>query len=217
MRHDTAASDTTNRLKGALRGARDTSNRIRPVLARATARRRLSGATRLHLGCGDNVLSGWANLDLLGGADVVSVDLTRPLPVASGVVDFVFTEHFIEHITRNKGAALMAECHRVLRPGGVLRISTPSLRKLVAEYTSGRIEEWGDVDWLPRTPCQMINEGVRDWGHQFVYDHDEMHLLLADAGFHDVVDRDWRSSGHAALQGLECRPFHDEVIVEATK
>jgi len=197
--------------------ARDGAARLRPVIARSTSRRRLSAATKLHLGSGDNVLSGWANLDLLGGNGVLSLDLTKPLPVDSNSIDFIFTEHFIEHITRAQGAGLLADCYRVLRPGGVIRISTPSLRKLVSEYTSGRVEEWGDVEWLPSTPCQMVNEGVRDWGHQFVYDHEEMHLLLKEVGFRQIVDRDWRRSGHSQLENLECRPHHDEVIVEATK
>lgn len=171
---------------------------------------------RLHLGCGSNVIRGWTNLDLEPGPGVVRHDLTRPLPFASGCAEFIFSEHFIEHIARPQAHALLRECHRVLRPGGILRLSTPDLRVLVAEYIKQRTTEWMDVGWLPLSPCQMFNEGMRLWGHQFVYDLDELAGLLFECGFREVVKVPWRQSAHGPLQGLECRPYHQEIILEAT-
>lgn len=191
--------------------------RARSVVGPLTARRRLAGSTRLHLGCGDHVLPGWANLDLLGFPGVVPWNLTRDLPVGDGTIDFIFSEHFIEHVTLEQAQALLRECHRVLRPGGVVRISTPDLRKLTTEYQAGRTSEWTDVDWVPATPCQMLNEGLRSWGHLFVFDPEELTSLFKEAGFIEVEHPGWRSSSHAPLRDLECRPFHDEIIVEATK
>jgi predicted SAM-dependent methyltransferase len=176
-----------------------------------------TNSKKLHLGCGTNILSGWENIDLDGPSPVRRWDLTKPLPLQAETISFIFNEHFIEHITRPQGMSLLRECYRLLVPGGVLRISTPSLRKLIEEYLLGRTTEWLDVSWHPATPCQLINEGMRSWGHQFVYDAEELLGLLRDCGFAEIVNVEWRQSRHNELRGLECRPFHDEIILEATK
>src|ERR1041385_9099012 len=136
---------------------------------RLWVRKALEGQKRLHLACGSNVLDGWANIDLNSNGTVIGWDLTGRLPVHSGTIELIYCEHFIEHVTLEQAAVLLADCHRALRPGGVLRLSTPRLTKLVDEYLFGRISEWYDVGWSPATPCQMLNEGLRRWGHQFVY------------------------------------------------
>lgn len=183
----------------------------------ARARARLEGETRLHLGCGTNLLKGWANVDLGGAAPVIELDLTHPLPARSDAFDLVYCEHFIEHITLEQAGRLVRECHRVLRKDGVFRVSTPSLEKLVGEYRGGRLDEWLNVDWKPQTSCQLLNEGMRLWGHQFVYDRAELTRLLESVGFRRIVTVAWQRSEHPALQGLECRPFHDEIILECSK
>jgi predicted SAM-dependent methyltransferase len=186
------------------------------VVARAVARRRIAAFSRLHLACGDHLLDGWANVDMHGPSRVIRWDLTRPLPVATASMDYVYTEHFIEHIERRQAERLLRECRRVLKPGGVLRLSTPSLRVLVDDYAAGRTRGWEDMGWTPSTPCQLINEGMRMWGHQFVFDAAELEGLLRDTGFAQVAPRPWRGSPHEALANLECRPHHDELIYDCS-
>lgn len=173
--------------------------------------------TKLHLGCGTNILPNWVNVDIDGPEAVLKWDLTQPLPFSAGTVRFIFNEHFIEHITQPEAAALLSECYRLLAPKGVLRISTPSLRKLIDEYLLNRTTEWIDVGWGPATPCRMLNEGMRLWGHQFLYDAAELTSLLRACGFAAIAEVEWRQSTNADLRNLECRPFHDEIILEATK
>lgn len=180
-------------------------------------RQAIAAYTRLHLACGTNIMNGWANIDLSGNKEVIYWDLTRPLPVDSGSMELVYCEHFIEHISREQARNLLAECHRVLKPGGVLRVSTPSLRKLIEEYLSGELSEWSDVGWKPATPCQMMNEGFRLWGHQFIYDADELKRIFEEAGWHNLTQVEWGKSAHQGLNALECRPFHGEIIMEGVK
>lgn len=175
------------------------------------------GITRLHLGCGDNLLQGWANIDFNANAGVIGHNLTRPLPLEANTIEFIYTEHFIEHITRDEGVSFVTDCYRVLKPGGVLRISTPNLRRLIDDYLSGSTDEWKEWDWAPETSCQMVNGGMRLWGHQFVYDHDELERLLGEAGFNSTNRTGWRESQYEELRGLETRKYYDDVILEAVK
>ena len=62
--------------------------------------KRLAGQTKLHLACGDNVLRGWANVDLKTKGPVIGWDLRDRLPVRNDAIELIFCEHFIEHITR---------------------------------------------------------------------------------------------------------------------
>jgi predicted SAM-dependent methyltransferase len=170
---------------------------------------------KLHLGSGLCIREGWTNVDLNPGRGGFVWDLAERLPVSSGSVRYIFTEHFIEHVNRPECLALMTECRRVLEDNGVLRISTPDLRFLLDEYREGRMEEWRDVGWNPTTPCGMVNEGLRLWGHNFVYDECELMLLLREARFTRIRAANWHTSRHEPLRGLETRPFHKELICEA--
>jgi len=195
------------------RAAKRAQSRFRESRARGPLR----SADRLHLGCGPRILSGWANLDRDGGPGSTHVDLTRPLPVASGTIKYIYSEHFIEHISRAQARKLLAECHRALGAGGVIRLSTPDLAFMVECYQAGSIDEWSEMDWVADTPCQLINEGLRKWGHTYVYDEAELTAALDSVGFRDVHRVEWRESDHEALVGLESRPSHHDLILEGTK
>ncbi len=143
-------------------------------------------------------------------------DLGRRLPFESRSVDFVFTEHFVEHVHLGQARRLFDECARILRPGGVLRISTPDLRTLVQAYLDGDVGEWADMKWRPSTPCDLLNEGMRLWGHRYLWDEEQLTRVLRSRGFSAVTRVAWHESDHETLRGLEIRPFHGDLIVEAT-
>ena len=46
----------------------------------------------------------------------------------------VFAEHLIEHLTFAEDRRFCSEVYRTLRPGGVVRLSTPDLQFLVRYY-----------------------------------------------------------------------------------
>ena len=191
--------------------------RVGSLLAPSVMARSSRGARKIHLGCGGNVLDGWANLDMDGPRGVVRFDLNRPLPFPSGSAELVYSEHFVEHVRKDQATALLAECGRVLRPGGVLRVSTPDLAVLVEEYRAGRVGEWSDMQWNPASPCDLINEGMRLWGHLYVWDEAELTAALRRSGFTSVRRVSWHESAHRDLRGLESRPFHGDLILEATR
>ncbi len=52
-------------------------------------------------------------------------DLREPIPLPDGSVSRIHTEDFIEHIRPEEIRKLLTECHRLLKPGGMLRIACP--------------------------------------------------------------------------------------------
>ncbi len=55
--------------------------------------------------------------------------------VSEGSVDTVFTSNFFEHLpSREELLDTLAECHRVLRPGGLIVVLMPNIRNLPGSY-----------------------------------------------------------------------------------
>lgn len=171
---------------------------------------------KLNLGSGPYPMQGWDCLDLLEHPGIITHDLTTPLLYAGNSVDFAFSEHFLEHLTRYQGVKFLKEVHRVLKPGGVFRIVVPDLRLLCYNYMNNNHKGIPGC-WEPKTPAQMINEGMREWGHQFLYDALELLLVCSEAGFNTAKFQEYRKSSHPELQNLELRPFNGELILEVTK
>jgi len=167
----------------------------------------------LQIGAGFNILPGWLNMDLEPQAGrSFFLDATRPFPIPDNSLDFIFSEHTIEHIPYAGGRAMLAECYRVLRPGGVVRISTPNLRTLVGmldrqSETEAAWLKWQHetfAKWAPRPdPVFIVNNFVRDWGHQFIYDERALREAMELAGFFDTKKCALNESDHAQLRGLE--------------
>lgn len=173
---------------------------------------------KLHLGCGPHIKQGWLNYDIEPGKGGLRHDLRRGIPQPDKSADFVYHEHFLEHLTQAEGLAFLKECHRVLKPGGVMRIVMPDLRALAFAYV-GQEQIFLPGVWEPKTPAQMLNEGMREWGHKFLYDFDELELALIEAGFdaHGVLPVAHGASLHPELNRIEVRPDLKDLVVEATK
>lgn len=85
-----------------------------------------------NVGAGGFFHEYWTNIDFVSEhyapfqRNVVHYDLMQcaPLPVESGVAEIVYTSHTIEHVTDAAVANLFREAHRVLKPGGCLRVTT---------------------------------------------------------------------------------------------
>jgi predicted SAM-dependent methyltransferase len=174
----------------------------------------LTSPKKLHLGCGYNILSGWLNTDLNSSATVAYLDVTRRFPFGCCIFDYVFSEHVIEHIEYEHGLAMLQESYRVLRPGGKIRIVTPDFAFLEALHGCEKTElqkayiEWAAETWLDREIPQhaemhVINNFVRAWGHQFIYDRTSLSQALVSAGFSQVRTCELLSSEDNVFCNLE--------------
>jgi predicted SAM-dependent methyltransferase len=156
----------------------------------------------LNLGSGPLVVPGCINIDFFGvpGIDY-GADLRRPLKIADCTVDGIFSEHTIEHLTYAEAGRLLRECHRIMKPGGVIRIVLPDLALFIHRY-SDRDEAWfrrweglmftesPDRERAKRrisTPLQAISFVTQEYGHVSAWDFPTLRFYLEDSGFRQVT------------------------------
>ena len=175
----------------------------------------------VNIGCGKEPFAGWTNLDLdpQSRADIVW-DVTDGLPFADGSCAFIYSEHFLEHLPVAQGVQFLKECRRCLRDGGVLRVAMPSVNEVVRQYYEN---DWANKPWLEKygytwikTRAEYINIGFREWGHQWLYDAEELDRRLQEAGFSQIEAVDWGESKYPELRSRETRK-ETLLIMEATK
>ena len=178
----------------------------------------IAPGSRLHLGCGSNRFDGWVNLDLkrYNGPDIRH-DLRLGLLVRTGTLSRIYSEHVFEHLDLADAERLMRDCRAALAADGVMRVAMPDLSTLVDRYRG----EWENQEWLRNgeyphitSAAQMLNTALREWGHRYVYDVEDLRARLGDAGFGRVDQVAWGESEYRDLRGLETRP-DSLLVVEA--
>lgn len=147
-----------------------------------------------------------ASLDWIPG--VVTTDLRRPLPFGSGLFECVYASHVLEHLHDEEARRLLLECHRVLRPEGIIRLVVPDLLGMVQRYlgtASPREQMPGG-----QLPADRLNEDLHmrsrsaargsllfraysamtefHW-HKWMYDAESLIARVQRAGFSEVEQR----------------------------
>lgn len=178
----------------------------------------------LNIGCGTDYKVGWINIDNNSDNNINNLDLNwdlrNPLPFQDNSVDYIFNEHFLEHLTLEEAQKSMKDFMRVLKKGGVMRIAMPNLVDVVELYNNPNwkseafLKKFG-LDFV-KTKAELININFRWWGHKWLYDWEELERRLNEAGFNKVKKCKLRQSTHNELQNLETRD-QSTLIAEVRK
>ena len=148
---------------------------------------------RLNLGCGDKILGGYVNVDVVesraGMRPDVICDLHDLAPFADATADEVLSVHVVEHFWRWEVADVLREWVRVLKPGGKMIVECPNILSACrtfledpAEFSkqdqSGQRTMWvfyGDPKW--KDPLMI---------HRWGYTPESLQALLAEVGLKEV-------------------------------
>lgn len=147
---------------------------------------------------------------ILGGNTFLHWDLAYGLPFRDASVDFIFTSHFLEHLFRKDAVNILREAHRVLRPGGLIRISVPDLAHAVEMYAAGKKKEMLENYFFVEDLGSFLAR------HKYMYDFELLKEALAEAGFGNIRREAYRSGRVPDLEQLDNRP-EDSLFVEAER
>ncbi|MBI2353852.1 MAG: methyltransferase domain-containing protein [Deltaproteobacteria bacterium] len=121
----------------------------------------------VNLGCGNNFHSDWLNFDFSSHhPDVSQVNLRSGIPLPDNHADVVYHSHLLEHFTKDEAPQFIAECYRILKPGGLLRVAVPDLETIAKLYLlnmekslDGDLVAEDRYDWMM---IEMYDQTVRN-------------------------------------------------------
>ena len=98
---------------------------------------------------------------------LINHPLNRPLPLHDDSFDAIYSFHVIEHLSPAANERFMRDVHRLLKPGGIYRVSTPDLEFLATEYLQrlheqmacASVENYARYRWAV---CNLIDQCVRE-------------------------------------------------------
>lgn len=173
------------------------------------------GVKKLQLGAGRSRLPGWLNTDIEPGERAAFLDATQRFPFDDGTLNYIFSEHVIEHLTYDEGKAMVAEAYRVLAPGGKMRVSTPNMARFIELFDKNPSEEakayidgkryWHEWPREGNPATIILNLQMSSWGHKFMYDVETLGGILTAAGFRNVKEFEENISSDPHLSNLEER------------
>jgi predicted SAM-dependent methyltransferase len=142
------------------------------------------------------------------------LDATGRWPVEDGGASHVYSDNVIEHLPLAAGRAMFAEAYRCLRPGGLIRLVTPDIRRHVELYLAGAASVDGpearayrDLGLVVEHSVDLIRIPIGQFGHHegYLYDLETLQLELERAGFHSVNRVQLGQSDDPVLIGLDTR------------
>ena len=178
-----------------------------------------------NIGCGPNIQPGFVNVDSSWRPGVdLCWDISARLPVPDGSVGGVYTEHCLEHLPLAAAKAFLADCQRLLAPGGWLRIVVPGLEMYARSYVAtldGVPATMPNDHFVNRTgvnlPVALINELFYGPDHRFIYDFRALSEVLRGAGFSEIARRSFRTGADKRLLIDDEGHVSESLYVEASK
>jgi len=194
---------------------------------------------KLNIGCGPCGINGWTNFDfgilpLLSTMPLVKsfliklhllsnfykikwpkiklVDIRKKFPLEDETVKVIFCSQVLEHFEYWETRNILKECYRVMKIGGLIRISVPDIDKIVKNYLSNKnkIESARDFDKTifgdekDKSPnflmkLSMIFVRYHKWHYNYAY----LSNLLKEVGFSKIKRNEYRKGNIPELPKLE--------------
>ncbi len=171
---------------------------------------------KLDLGAGDRKMEGWTSVDR-NGKCVLNLDLAAPMPFPDNSVSIIYSSHVLEHFNISELFALLNECKRILKVGGIFSAAVPNARIYIEAYQSPK-------DFKPEFFCRYkpaynfnskidyINHmAYMDGHHKYMFDEGNLVVILKKAGFKQV-----RLRGFDKSLDLVARDYQS-IYVQAVK
>ena len=176
----------------------------------------------LNLGSGPRGVASpnWINVDGYPDANVQHlVDLSRPLPFADSTLDGIFSEHVQEHFSLEDGIELLKECHRILVPGGWIRLVMPDAERIVKTYLEKPAQLIAHRAVPSMKPMEAVNSYFRQrYEHQCLYDFDLASYAFIQAGFTDIARAEFgKGEGPRDLMLDDPKYAWESLYIEARK
>ena len=154
-------------------------------------------------------------------SDVVWRDVSKRLPYEDDCVDKIYSSHLLEHLDKERGEALLQECFRVLKKGGIFRLVVPDLEFHARRYLQ-HVSGDGSAARVPHDDFLWNIYGAylekRRYGatHRYMYDWPTLQLVLGQIGFSKIIRQGFQEGLDPELCSLDNRP-EESLHIDAIK
>lgn len=153
---------------------------------------------KVHFACGSRLFDGWLNIDFGGPSkdNYLQLNLCEKLPFPDQSFLFGFAEDFLEHLSQADSIIFLSEAYRVIKKGGVLRLSFPGLEGVLEKHYMIDRPLYGYLGKL---------ESCTYWDHLHFYSREELTLVAKHIGYSEIKFCSYGISEHPQLSGLDGR------------
>lgn len=175
----------------------------------------------LHCGCGNTRIPGFINADRGDSGwstEDIKLDVEKRFPYNDNTIDYIYSEHMIEHLSYEGCKNYISESYRCLKPGGVIRTAFPKIEFLIELYRNPKlyttyiqkhcemfnnqlIKDFGSIENIPIQ--FIIDDHYHMWGHQVMYDIPALKKMFELYGFTSIKECDFGESDHQIFKGIE--------------
>ncbi|MDP8212051.1 MAG: hypothetical protein P9X22_02010 [Candidatus Zapsychrus exili] len=124
---------------------------------------------KLHLGCGNNKINGWVNIDSVKDlCPDLALDISQPLPYQDNTVDEILAEDLLEHFDKYLRFVVFYQWVRVLKVGGTVNVQVPNLKKILFKYFKFGYDNFVDFIFgenLLASKTYIGHFGNHKWGY----------------------------------------------------
>jgi len=166
-------------------------------------------ALKLNIGCFTSFFmfhDTWVNIDKIDLSSIMQRrcqflhhDVTDGIPYPDDSVALIYHSDFLEHLSYHEAISFLKECHRVLKPGGLMRVCVPDLAAILNIYNECLMDEYKNIQ--PKEYREVKSQSLKlsmllfgsvgssqnnYRGHQMMYDYYGLEEMLKTTGFTNV-------------------------------
>lgn len=148
---------------------------------------------KLHLGCGKKYIEGYVHIDTIPYDHIDHVASIESLPfIEDNSADIIYACHVLEHFKRKQTLSVLKEWYRVIKPGGVLRVSVPDFESICDVYQKNKNLNqvigplFGNQNYLYNI-------------HYNIFDFNSLTQVLKEARFTNIIRYDPFKTEHSGV------------------
>lgn len=149
-------------------------------------------SVKLHIGCGENVLEGFVNVDFASfDPKVLEWNLLNPWPDSlNDKLEIAFSEDVLEHFFYNEQMYILCSINCALKRNGVFRVLMPDIDRLISYGVDFSYEKSKNdflvTEMYARSGSDALNVGMRFSGHKWLHNNESIEILAGLCGFKTI-------------------------------